>query len=286
MRGLDKHAALMSVTTRRCATALAVAVGVGLEVTYAQAAPVLLAQYKVSGYNATTGVWTDSSANTYDATSAGLTKPTIVTNVTPNGSSAVNFAGAQYLSIGNSGISSPSATGYTIFAYLSVDASQGQRGIVGASRAAAAYGSGPAYSLDVGSSQSFQQHTYRTWQPSNGPTGATGHPTDEFVNINVATTSNGSTFRFDGALDTGTAAGMYYDSAAYPLISLGAAMPDGTASFVGKIAEVRIYSGVLSDADRQTIEGELQAAYVPEPGTLGLLAMGGLGLLARRRRLA
>jgi len=55
---------------------------------------------------------------------------------------------------------------------------------------------------------------------------------------------------------------------------------DGYANFAGQIANVSIYSGVLS-AD------EVMAAYravaLPEPGTLALVALG-VGLLRRRRR--
>ena len=54
---------------------------------------------------------------------------------------------------------------------------------------------------------------------------------------------------------------------------------------LGDIAEVILYDRVLTTAERQGVEEYLYAKYfIPEPTTLSLLALGGLGLLARRRR--
>ena len=57
--------------------------------------------------------------------------------------------------------------------------------------------------------------------------------------------------------------------------------------FTGDIAEVIVFQGVLSDADRLAVEQYITAKYgivmVPEPATMTLLALGGLAVLRRRR---
>ena len=125
------------IQRRTCAVAVAAcaALGVGSLATTAHAAT-LLAQYSVANYNATTGVWTDSVGGAHNATSAGATMPTVVTSVTPNGSSAVSFDGTQYFSIGSGGVQA--AQPVAVFAYLSADSAGASttinRGIVGSPR--------------------------------------------------------------------------------------------------------------------------------------------------------
>lgn len=263
--------------------ALAAAMTIGFSAQSADAAT-LLAQYEASNYNATTGVWTDSSGNGYTATSAGTTAPTVATGVTPNGSNAVDFSGTQWLTISN-GTTGISATGnaFTVFAFVSVDSAAGSYGIVGSAKNPPNFGSNLAYSLIVAADGTFRQNASRSAEIGGHSLGVVGHASDEFVNINTAANASGATFRLNGADDTNKTEASFND-AGYPLTSLGAARPDGTAKFSGQIAEVRIYQGLLSDEDRISIESELQAAYVPEPGTMSLLVLGGMALIARRRR--
>jgi hypothetical protein len=57
----------------------------------------------------------------------------------------------------------------------------------------------------------------------------------------------------------------------------------GGDGFVGEVAEIDIYSGVLSPTQVSTVESEFTASYitpVPEPGTWGMLAGGLATLLA------
>jgi hypothetical protein len=53
--------------------------------------------------------------------------------------------------------------------------------------------------------------------------------------------------------------------------------------FDGRIAEILFYDRLLTDAEIAQVMGYLNEKYAPEPGTLALLALGGLGLLRRRR---
>ena len=59
--------------------------------------------------------------------------------------------------------------------------------------------------------------------------------------------------------------------------------PTSADAFEGVIAEFLIYKGALGIADREAVEDYL-LTYVPEPGTLAVLAVCGLGFLVHRRR--
>ena len=59
---------------------------------------------------------------------------------------------------------------------------------------------------------------------------------------------------------------------------------DGAYYWQGDIAELLVYNRALSDIERAEVESYLYGKYVPEPATMTLLAIGGLGILIRRRR--
>lgn len=281
------------IQRRTCAVAVAAcaALGVGSLGTTAHAAT-LLAQYSVANYNATTGVWTDSVGGAHNATSAGATMPTLVTSVTPNGSSAVHFDGTQYLSMAT-GVQATNPI--AVFAYVSADSAGASttinRGIVGSPRdLGGSFASGFSYSLKIAADSTFKQQMGRVSQPAVAVS-PNSHPADTFANIDWAGNSAGS-FRYNGA-DDGATSGAFFDSSTiYPINVIGkasamSAVNPTTDMFFGNIAEIRIYTGAMTAADRQAVEDELNLAYgtpVPEPTSLAVLAVGGLMLGARRRR--
>jgi hypothetical protein len=57
----------------------------------------------------------------------------------------------------------------------------------------------------------------------------------------------------------------------------------GTAGFFnGDVAEILVYQGVLTNADRQAVEAYLIEKYIPEPAFIGLAAFAGIVMLRRR----
>jgi hypothetical protein len=53
--------------------------------------------------------------------------------------------------------------------------------------------------------------------------------------------------------------------------------------FGGDLAEFILYNTVLSSEDIAAVNDYLAAKYIPEPTTVALLGLGGLGLLRRKR---
>ncbi len=229
-------------------------------------AQTLALQLKASNYSG--GVWTDSSGNSDTATYSGGSTPTLVANATPNGSSAVNLTGSGSLLL-NSSISPIS--GYTVFAFCEVATD-------GATRNALTGGSSPtALEYDVYNGN----QDYLTEYTADVAHGNATLSTTSFSLIDLAVNSSGSSFRLNGASD-GTGAGATFGSA----ITRIGNNEGGGDGFVGNIAEIDVYTGVLSSSQISTVEAGLTAAYVtavPEPTTLALVA-GGFGLILTVRR--
>ena len=237
------------------------------------ASPVLLVDYKAVNYNATSGIWTDSSGNGNNATvPVTATAPTLMTNATPNGSSAVSFVinnPSEYLNI-TTGLAPGS--GYTVLAfaeptqalYISDNLVDGPSGAM-------------TYRVSAQSGVNHQElaNGATTFGSSN-----TVVPTTAFSMIGVATDNVGNaTFYFNGSTD-GTTTGNDAFTAPINLIGVG---------FIGNIAELQVYSGVLTTSQVQTVNQSFINSYVnsvPEPGALTMLALGTLGLLLIRRRTA
>lgn len=274
---------------RTCAVAVAAcaALGVGSLATSANAAPTLLAQYSVANYDAVTGVWTDSVGGAHNATAVDTnavpTNPTLALGATPNGASAVQFSGTQYFSIGNGGVAT--TLPIAVFAVVNNAATTFRHGIVGSVYAGSA--GGFSYSLQATADQSYQQQVGRSSQPTTGRS-PNFHPGNQFDVVSFDGGQATGKLYFDGAWD-GDTAGTYFDTTGYPITVLGLVrdVPLRNDFFNGKIAEIRIYTGGMTDAERLDIVTELNTAYgttVPEPAAVGVVAAGGLMLAARRRR--
>lgn len=86
----------------------------------------------------------------------------------------------------------------------------------------------------------------------------------------------------DGVLfHSGTATA---DLGAITAAFIGAASATGAESVNGKMDDFIVFNNALTEADVDRLIAEGGDAFVPEPAGLGLLAVGGLAALGRRRR--
>jgi hypothetical protein len=233
-------------------------------------AQTLALQLKASNYNPTTGVWTDSSGNADTATYSGASIPTLAASLTPNGSSAVTFTGVGSLLL-NASIAGTS--GYTVFAYVEPAAP-------GGGRYALTGGSGPTTgALEYNFYQGHQN--FLNEYVGNGGPGTATISTSSFSLIDLTASSAGGAFNLNGSAD-GTTAGATFGQ---PITRIGNNQGGGDG-FVGSLAEIDIYTGVMNAGQISTVESALTARYVtavPEPTTWAMMA-GGFGMLVAARR--
>ncbi len=245
-------------------------------------AQTLLLSLQASNYDGA-GTWTDSSGNGDDAL-AGGTKPTLVTNATPNGSSAVDFTGTlQSLQL----ITAISAQDVTIFAYILPSAVQSG----GGDRGAIISGGGGGFEYGITNFTKYgnsKQDALRTSESDLGAS-STNVSTSAFSLIDVSESLTlGGTYRLNGVDDGSLAA----SASGAPFLTNIGSQDNGSEFFSGEIADIEVFSGTMTDAQRATEEALLTAEYVtpltptPEPSTWALL-LGGLGslvLLGRFRK--
>ena len=252
------------------------------------ASPAMLADYKAANYNVSQGLWTDSSGNDNNASLVyqqyGEAAPTLTANATPNGSSAVNFNGSnEFLAIDGTVGLPQSSTGYTVMAFIQPqDTGSGTYAIVGGSPGAM------EYRLQYGNYQALLREDVAGMGTSNDSV-----PTNSFSSIGVATDNAGNAiFYFNGNADGNAVAGTNTVFTS-PINTIGAAdsgssiVIDPADHFLGNIAELQIYSGVLTASQVQAIDQSFTSAYVtpvPEPAPLVFLAVVAVGLLLLKRR--
>jgi hypothetical protein len=231
-------------------------------------AQTLALQLQATNYNPSTGVWTDSSGNNDTATYSGSLTPILVSGVTPTGSSAVSLSGNGSFLLASS---IAPLSGYTVFAYIKPTTGVARNALTGGSAATAleydVYQHNQdfltEYTLDIGHGTAFV-------------------PTTSFSMVNLAVNSSGGAFRIDGAAD-GTTAGTTFGQ---PITRIGN-NEGGGDGFVGYIAELDIYSGVLTAGQISTVEAGLISKFgavtIPEPTTWAMM-VGGFGMLFAVRR--
>jgi hypothetical protein len=163
--------------------------------------------------------------------------------VTPNGSSAVNVVsgGGSFQLVSSLDPSS----GYTVLAYVKPSSTSGRHALTGGS-------SSGALEYDI---YNGNQDYLREYLQDVGHGNATT-PTSSFSMIGVAVNSSGAAFRLNGASD-GSVAGATFGSA-ITRIGNNEGAGDG---YVGDIAEIDIYSGVLSSLQITNLEAQLVAKF-------------------------
>jgi hypothetical protein len=205
-----------------------------------------LVQLVATNYDPIGGVWTDSSGNGNNATYSGGAAPTLVSSVTPNGSSAVNLSGSGSLQL-----ASPldPSNGYTVFAYIEPTLAPYREALTGGSSPGAL-----EYNIAIAASNGQQDYVIE-YQADVGHGNAT-IPANKFSMVDLAVNASGAAFRFNGAPD-GTVLGATFTS---PITRIGN-NEGGGDSYVGNIAEIDIYSGVLSAGQISSIEAQLVTKY-------------------------
>ena len=204
-----------------------------------------LVQLKAANYNATSGVWTDTSGNGNNATATG-TKPTLATGVTPNGSSAVVFSGSNPMGLATS----IPVGSYTVFAYIKPTSGGGAYAMLG--------GASGAFEYRINANK---QDDLRQQQADLGSE-TTALSTTAFSTIDTILTSSGINFRLNGSADGTNAVST---ALTQPISAIGARASSGGENFSGSICEIDIYSGVLTPAQISTIEQTISAAYDAAP---------------------
>lgn len=207
----------MKISNRSNATRVAVVLLLAVLATVQLGqAQTLVLQLQATNYNATTGVWTDSSGNGNNATYAETTQPALAAGVSQNGSPAVLFSGANALGLATS----IPVSSYTVLAYIKP-----------------ATGAGP-YALLGGAAGSFEYRIYNSKQDDLRQQQAdlglesTAISTSAFSVIDTIVTSSGISFRLNGVADgTNTVS----SALTQPISAIGARATAGNEAFSGYI---------------------------------------------------
>ncbi len=243
----------------------------------------LVHQYKASDYTTNgSAVWADA-VGTNDLTNEGAasTRPILVASATPTGQSAVQFDrtngiagdGGRFLGFSEAlSASFTSSPSFAIAAVIQHDdlGTFGQiiSGNDNGDLQLRVNGSGGGGVANVG------RRNLSDVGDSNTAVGS-----DFIVLIFTYDGTNWAFYRNGAADGAGTVAATFSTP---ELVGTGPGISD---SFVGKIAELRLYDSAAIDVD--AVNTDLTNTYlIPEPGSLALLGLGGLLMLGRRRSAA
>jgi len=229
-------------------TLLAAAIGVMVGLTGNVSAQTLLLQLQAANFNPSTGLWT---ATVGPNASAQTGTGTLVTGATPNGSSVVNFNGSFVLQLGTV---IPAGTSYTAFAYVKPTGST----------YSALFGGGGSGAFEYRISNINKQDSVRQAQADLGSS-STALSTSAFSLIDVTVSGSGGGYRLNGVSD-GNTSGSSFTSYIQTIGSNQGGT--GGETFNGQIAEIDIYSGVLTSGQISTVEAALTAAYVSTGPTI------------------
>jgi len=233
----------------RVASLLLLALLAAGQVAYAQT---LLVQLKSTNYNASTGVWTDSSGNSNNATATG-TKPALTAGASPNGSPAVTFSGSNPMGLA----SSLPVSSYTVLAYVKPGSGGGTYALLGGASGSF------EYRINAGKQDDLRQ------QQADLGSETTAMSTSAFNVIDTILTSTGISFRLNGAADGTNAAS---SALTQPISAIGTRSSSSPAeNFSGSICEIDIYSGVLTPSQITTVEASFTNQYITIPLTAPLL---------------
>jgi hypothetical protein len=255
-------------------SSLVLAAGFALAAVSTGHAQMLLLSLQAANYNTSTGVWTDSSSNADNATvsTAGVAA-TLATGATPNGSDAVVFAGNSFFKLATGITAGNGATGYTAFVFAE-PTSTADGSFFG--------GGGGSFQYRV---VNGNQDVVQQGETDVGHGTATVSTTS-FSLLDVTTSSaSAPAFRLNGTADA-TVSGAD-PSFGNSIQVIGSNQLGSGENFTGDIADVEIYSGILTPTQIATEEAALTAEYVtpvPEPSTWAM-ALVGVGVLFGVQRL-
>jgi hypothetical protein len=241
---LPGHGNQSTLVIARAASRLLLAVLVTGQMASAQT---LMLQLKAANYNPTSGLWTATVGANAQASG---TYPTLATGVSPNGSPAVVFNGANQLQLATS---IPVGSSYTAFAYIKPATGAGPFALFGGAPGAF------EYRISNGKQDSLRQ------QQADLGSETTALATSAFSLIDATVSSSaGGSFNLNGVAD-GTSAASSFTAA---INAIGARAAGGGENFSGSVCEIDIYAGVLTPAQISTVEAALTAAYVSTGPTL------------------
>jgi hypothetical protein len=232
--------------SRQCSTMLLGCVMALVSAGAVQAA--LQLRLEAANYDPVTGIWTDTSGNTNHATQVtAASRPSLVANQTPNGSSVVSFDGADdSLDLTAAIPVTTDADGYTVCAYVRPSDPSGEaKTIVSGARGSLQY--------RITAKQNFVKTGLVELGRSDTPLSTTS-----FNNISAQVNDDGGLYRLNGSPDGVPTSG---HSFAPGITVVGRNASNGGEWFRGQIAEIRVYDEQLSLAAIQAIEAELRKAY-------------------------